>query len=532
MTFARPGAVMNLRIPSLILLVLPFPSAIRSAPLTVEAGQTHTLNEDLILNGDDVLEIRGTMDKPCVLAGNRHRIRTGAKWTGSLRITHCTIRDLGGLPLRTADNLIKGPGEPGFDLKAAGKGRIVIEHCTLDACSALHFQTDETSTVSFRHNTVLETAVVAISKDIANSGDCFTATGNSKAKKFFQGNFIPRGKVVIRGANWLIGGDRDADSNLFIGHRIGIIADGAGTVVRGNYFHLRMPITKEYPYWSQISVFTTGPEVIGEHNIIRDGEWIVRFVEGEFRNNVITDIVDHDLMQNGSNGRIHHNLFLAGTSDHRQGSMGACIMVIYPPKKPGEGIEIFNNVFDGGGRLDVPAIEVAPKAFVKSVRNNVFFNFAHKTQYYKRPQAMIRMIWNDEPEEEKPARLGYADHNLFFNPGVKSPRNYLLSVPSKTERKDAGFGRNDCPRGGRIDEQAEPRFKGPIPKAFPFTEDDIKARKVGVSKMLAFYREAYTPAEGSPLIGAGDPADGEGTNIGAVGSKGSDNDRFGKFGAR
>lgn len=522
---------MKLRTPIVLLsLALLFPPAARAAPLIIEAGQTHTLNEDVILDGGDVLEIRGTAEKPCVLVGNRHRIRSGNKWTGSLRFTHCTIRDLGALPRRTADNLVKGPGDSALDLKVAGKGTIAIEHCTLDACSALHLHTDEASTVSFRHNHVLENAAIAISKDIANSGDCFTATGNSQEKKLFQGNFIPRGKVVIRGANWLVGGDHDADSNLFIGHRIGIIADGTGTVVRGNYFHLRMPITKEYPYWSQISVFTTGSEVIAEHNVIRDGEWIVRFVEGEFRNNVITDIVDHDLMQNGSNGRIHHNLFLAGTSDHRQGSMGACIMVIYPPKKPGEGIEIFNNVFDGGGRLDVPAVEVAPKAFVKSVRNNVFFHFAHKTQYYKRPQAMIRMIWNDEPSEEKPARLGYADYNLFFNPGVKSPRNYLLSVADKTERKDAGFGKSDIPRGGRIDEQADPRFKGPIPKAFPFADDDIKARKVGLSKMLSFYRDAYTPAEGSPLIGTGDPADGEGTNIGVVGSKRTEDDRFGRFG--
>jgi hypothetical protein len=178
----------------------------------------------------------------------------------------------------------------------------------------------------------------------------------------------------------------------------------------------------------------------------------------------------------------------------------------------------------------VPAIEVAPHAFVKSVRNNVFFNFAHKDRYHKRPQAMIRTIWNDEPTAEKPVRLGYADYNLFFNPGVRSPRNYLLSVSGKTERKDAGFGRNDIPRGGRIDDQADPRFQGPIPKAFPFGDDDIRARKVGVSKMLAFYREAYTPTAGSPLIGAGDPADGEATNIGAVGSsKRSSEDRFGRF---
>src|SRR5262245_35180598 len=189
----------------------------------------------------------------------------------------------------------------------------------------------------------------------------------------------------------------------------------------------------------------------------------------------------------------------------------------------------FNNVFDGGGRLDVPAIEVAPQAFVKSVRNNVFFNFAHKDRYYKRSQAMIRTIWNDEPTEEKPARLGYADYNLFFNPGARSRRNYLLSVSGETERKDAGFARNDIPRGGRMDDQADPRFQGPIPRAFPYADDAIKARKIGVSKMLAFYREAYTPATGSPLMGAGDPTEGK-EKLGAVGAKRSGEDRFGRFG--
>jgi hypothetical protein len=507
------------------------PSA-RGDSLVVEAGQTHSLNGDIVLDSADTLQIRGTPEKPCTLIGNRHRIYTGPTWTGSLAIAHTTIRDLGGLPIRTADGLVSGPGLPALDLKVGGMGSVRIEHCMLDAFSGIRLQTDGASTASFRHNTVLENSVVAISKDVGNSGDFFTATGNSRERKFFQGNSIPRGKVVFRAPNWLVGGDAAADGNLFIGYRIGIVADGEGTVVRGNYFHLRMPITKEFPYWSQISVFTTGKDVVGEHNVIRDGEWIVRFVEGEFRYNLISDIVDHDLMQNGSNGRIHHNLFLAGTSDHRHGSMAACIAVIYPPKSPGDGIEIFNNVFDGGGRLDVPAIEVSPRAFVKSVRNNVFYNFAHKGKYFKRPQAMIRMSWNDEPAEEKPPRLGHADFNLFYSPAVKAPRNYLLSVPGKRERMDDGFGRNDIPRGGKIDDQVDPRFVGPLPKAFPFADDEIKARKVSVARILATYRAAYTPAPGSPLIGAGDPADGAGTNIGAVGcAQPSEVDRFGRLGA-
>jgi hypothetical protein len=507
-----------------------FASQLHAGTKAIGAGETLQLQEDLVLAGDDVLEIKGTADRPCTLIGNQHRIRSDAKWTGSLKIAHCTIQKLGEPAKRAGNGQITGPGAAAFDLKATGKGGIVIEHCTFDACAAIHLQNDDVSTASFRNNTVLESSVVAITKNIENSGPAFVARGNSKERKLFQGNFIPRGKIVFQAPNWLIGGDRDADSNLLIGWRIGIEAHGDGSVVRGNYFHLRMPINAEFPHWSQVSVFTTGKNVIGEHNVIRDGEWIVRFVEGEFRYNIISDIIDHDLMQTGSYGRIHHNLFLAGVSDSRQGSMSACIAVVYPPKNPGEGIEVFNNVFDGGGRLDVPGIEVAPKGFVKSVRNNVFFNFAHKEKYYKLPQAMIRTIWNDEPTEEKPARLGYADYNLFHNPGVKAPRNYLLSVAGKVERQDAGFGKHDIPVGGAKDAQADPKFKGPIEK-FPFSNDDIRARKVTISQILAAYREAYTPADGSPLIGAGDPADGEGNFIGAIGAgKNPPHDRFGHFG--
>lgn len=517
-----------------LVVFLTVPTTSFPASIVVEAGQTHALTDDLVLDGNDTLEVRGSADKPCVFEGKRHSIRSSPKWTGSLKITHCTIRELGGTPKLSDEGLVRGPGANAIDLKIGGKGTVVIEDCKFDACSGIRLQTDDASSATFRNNTVLESSVVAMSKDIANSGDSFTASGNSKERKLFQGNFIPRGKAFFKAPNWLIGGDTDADSNIFIGLRIGIRADGAGTIVRGNYFHLRMPITKEYPYWSQISTFTTGREAIGEHNVIRDGEWIVRMIEGEFRYNLISDIVDHDLMQTGSYGRIHHNIFAAGTSDHRHGSMSACIAVVYPPKNPGDGIEVFNNVFDGGARLNVPGIEVCPKGFVKSVRNNVFFNFAHSEKYFKRPQAMIRMIWNDEPAEEKPARLGYADYNLFYNPDSKGKRNYLLSVEGKTERKDAGFGLNDIPRGGKIDEQADPKFKGPLPKSFPFTDEDVKARKVGVSKILAHYRDAYSPGEGSPLIGAGDPADGAGTNIGVIGSttKPSEQDRFGRFGTK
>src|SRR5262245_57171482 len=503
-----------------------------NADHTVESGETFVLKEDLFLTGNDVLDIKGTADRRCTLVGNGHRIRSQDQWTGSVRIRHCDVRGLGA-PARLSDDRTRIAAEfPALDLTVSGKGMVLVEHCVVDESAAIHVRNDGESTTTFRGNTIRENTLARADKDIDKSLPCFVGRGSSPARKLFQGNHIYRSQARFSAPNWLVGGDTDADSNICIGIRVGLFAEGEGTVVRGNYLHLRMPITKEFPYYSQVSTFSTSKGALAEHNVIRDGEWIVRFVEGEYRYNVVTDIIDHDLMQNGSTGRIHHNLFLAGRSDSRPGSMFGCIAVIYPPKKGSEGIEIFNNVFDGGGWMNVPAVEVAPGAFVKSLRNNVFYNFVHKDRYYKGPQGMIRAAWNDDSADKKPPRLGYADYNLFFSPKAQVRRNYLLSVADKVERQDAGFGRNDVPRGGKVDEQADPKFKGPVPAAFPFSDDDVKSGKVTVSKILAFYREAYSPGADSPLVGAGDPADGEGTNIGAVGARGkSAADRFGRFGS-
>src|SRR5262249_32071371 len=130
-----------------------------------------------------------------------------------------------------------------------------------------------------------------------------------------------------------------------------------------------------------------------------------------------------------------------------------------------------------------------------------------------------------------PARLGYADYNLFFNADANARRNYGLRVDGKTERTDAGFGKHDVPAGGAKDAQADPKFKGPIPKAFPFADADIRAGKETGARIPANYGDVYSPAEGSPLVGAGDPADGPGSFIGAVGpGKDAPNDHFGRPG--
>jgi ferric-dicitrate binding protein FerR (iron transport regulator) len=483
--------------------------------VVVKAGETLALTEDLVLAGDDSLDVQGTASSRCAIEGNRHRIRTSGAWTGRLRISSCDLRELGPLATFTKEGRPAGPSHA-IDLAASGDAEILIEACVFAASSSVQLKLDGRSTARVVGNLSKEDSVVWVDKAVEKSAPFFASTGTSAAPKFFQGNRIYRSQVQITGRNWTIGGEKDAESNLIIGLRAGLFATGEGTVVRGNYLHVLMPRTPEYPYWSQVATFTSAKGALAEHNVIRDGEWIVQFVEGEFRHNLICDINDHNLLRNASTGRIHHNIFVAGKPEHPPGSMSACIFIVYAPRAGEQGAEIFNNTFDAGGTMNVPGVEVNPGGFVKSLRNNVFYNFGHQEKYMSSAQAMIRPAWTEPLTEPPPDRLGYADYNLFYSPLAKTKKVYALGVAGKTARRDPGFGRNDVPRGGALDEQVDPRFRGPIPAVFAFADDDIKAGRVTVSRILEFYRAAYAPAPGSPLVDAGDPADGEGTDIGAV----------------
>jgi hypothetical protein len=514
------------------------PAASSRKPRTIAAGTTLSLDGDLLLSDDDVLEINGTAEKPCTLVGNGHQLKTKGKWTGHVRATHCAFKQLG-KPQRVIkvpnpgnwpSFKIEDPDVPAIAMTGEGEAKWAFDNCVFDQCSFLVFTAHGQSTLDFRNNTVLANALFPVSEQPATSRPCIDLSGSSTAKKVFQGNRIYKGECWFQSPNVMVGGDRDDQSNIVIGLRAKIRASGRGTVVRGNYVHVLMPgpgVPPHFAYWSQVSTFDPG-DTLAEHNVIRDGEWIVRFVEGEFRYNLICDIADHNLCQNGSIGKIHHNIFFGSKPDHVQGSMGGCISVVYKPKTPDGGIEIYNNTFDGCGWLPVPVVEVGKDGFVKTFRNNVAFNFALGEKYGKAPAAMIRPSFFEEFSTPLPDRLGYADYNLFSNPKSKSKARYALGVAGKTLRKDAGFARNDVSRGGAVDEQVDPQFSGPLPTAFPFDDEDIKSGKVTVSAMLAWFRAAYTPAGRSPLIDAGDPADGEGADIGAVGAgKPHKDDRFG-----
>ena len=300
------------------------------------------------------------------------------------------------------------------------------------------------------------------------------------------------------------------------------------TDAHGNYIHTDIPSFR-YSQVHTLSVVSPTPGLVVEHNILRHGQWVVRVESpGEFPLILVLDADMHNFIigPTGAHSHIHHNIFARYcTVDPNLNS------TINLPYK-GEDIEIFNNTFDGGGKGDlarpwrVPAIEVGGRRFLANLRNNAFVR--HPTKFHN-GTATIRPGFTEKRTLPGPARLGYADYNLFDNPDAAEKINYALSVEGKTERVDAGFGLHDVPAKGAKNEQAAARFKGPLPTKFPFDDDDIRARKVTVAQILAHYRDAYSPAAGSPLVGAGDPADGPGSYIGAVGGgDGTPADCFGR----
>jgi hypothetical protein len=269
-------------------------------------------------------------------------------------------------------------------------------------------------------------------------------------------------------------------------------------------------------------------DALAEHNVLRHGSWVVRGFGGELRYNAILDADNSNwLEQPFENTKVHHNLFLMCAPPSGTEGVQAGITLV---NARASGIEIFNNTLDGGGpsmRITGAAVSVVDGCFLDSLRSNAIFGFPLTRNDHG--EAAIRP-GVQEGIDPPAQRLGYADYNLFYNPDAGTQRNYALAVAKHVLRMDAGFALHDATAGGPIDEQVEPKLAGASSECFPFSDDEIKAGSVTVSQLLAGWRAAYTPRAGSPLVGTGDPADGAGNSIGAVGDGTQSADRFGTFG--
>lgn len=455
-------------------------------------GPVVNLTKDLVLAGDTDFELIGTpAARARLVSSNGSRIKSEPGWTGRFVIRHADVVGLG------KHNI------PALEVAARGTSGIEIANTVFDRTGPVWLGAYDDAGLVFRDNELRPNLLLTVNSEAnyAASRPSMLVIGNSRARKRFQGNNIGVSFVRFdRTSHWLIGGDRDSEGNVLLGVRAGIeIHGGRDITIRGNISSHRYPFG-----WSQGLNLAFERECSGvliEHNVFRNGSWMIQNLPGEFRYNLLVDNINEAFLRYSSkDSRFHHNI-LVNTAFQR-------------PYVPSGGVVFANGAFYantvdvGGAKLgwfDYPFIASDAKHKLASVRNNVFTGFAYRRQ--------TEVVATGATES--------ADHNCFYNPDTTALVPY----------GDTGFGVNDCGSGASTD----PRFAHPRALPFPISDGDLWRRRITVSQILALYRGMYTPAPGSPLIDAGDPRDDTGgarnTDIGAVGAGAPHpDDRFGRFG--
>lgn len=429
------------------------------------------------------------------------------------------------------DSMVTGLGTAASDGIDGTATSLDIEGSVFEATGALNLTVTGGATI--RNNEFRANNLLTFESSDPDAAPILTLSGKTAATKLFQGNRLGAGRLVFYDtSHWLIGGDGDAQTNILIGPRATINLTGGSDnmTVRGNYDH--------HNYrggWSQgfnLVSSQAGSGILVEHNLFRGSSWPVQDVSGEFRYNLIYGY-GHTWLRSGNDGAlIHHNVFAPeeGGGELDQG------IWFYSGET---GIQIYNNTFDGGGNsvsnngaggefpFAGPVVEVNNNSHVASLRNNLMTY----TRDYENSAGTAHVIGDA-------ATFGTIDYNAFYSPDNSTHDNY--DIAGVTEGVTPGFAAHDVSGSGAVGVKDGQLAGAPFaaPRIYPYAsvvdESAVWNRTQTLSTILAAFRARYTPAAGSPLIDAGDPADndafGRRTDIGAIDRGGHGLDRFGKFG--
>ena len=424
-----------------------------------------------------------------VVVGNGHSVTA----SGSLVIRNSLVTGLSGLSGSVSDAAIEGSifEDTGPLNLTLGSGNVAIRNNEFRANNRLKFQASNPA-VPF----------------------IITLRGSGTNLKVFQGNRVGAGQSSFGGQNWLVGGDTDDQSNVFIGPRCVLNIGASRTVVRGNYSHhnYRGAWSQGFNFYYQ----GAGSDVLTEHNFIRDSSWPLQYLAGEFRYNVVYGYGHTWIRTTASNATIHHNLFTPGGD----GGLDAGVQCY-----GGEsGLRIYNNTFDGGGAygdFSNATIDMSGGSQVASFRNNLV-TFSRNAS--SGSPGAVRLKGGS-------GAYAYADYNAFYSPDNSNKTNYDFSGAGVHDASDAPNGQLAANpfAGARVVTDGSRNIESLIDEAA------IWQGTQKVSQVLAIFRSRYAPKAGSPVVDAGDPQDddssGRRADIGAIDLGGHDQDKFGKFGA-
>ena len=476
-----------------------------AADVIIQPGAP-SLSANVLLTGADSLKAVGGGTR-FALDAHGFGIATAPDWTGTIQIADCDIVNLG-----TSTTLA-------IDVHAGAGATFDVERTTFATSGGIGIQATGDIAFKFSNNTIQSNSVVGA----AQPSFRFGGTSGS-IPKLFQGNRILRSWVEIQnGGNWQVGGASAVEGNIIVGPQAGLRIDAiavSAVVVRGNYIHAT-PASEGAVEHEALDAQGDGTLVV-EHNVVRGGNGVVgTFAGGELRYNLLGDPSGGAWVVIGSDAgaRVHHNIFVRNTHPAQKVTG---VSVVAPATNPNS--SVYNNTIDGSGTCygaTSRAVSVDENAFLQSLRNNAIFAFpsddgpTNTALVGPGRTATGALGMKGDPG---PARLGYADFNLFYNLGAATLDNYGLSVPNLDERRAAGFALGDPYAEDAKDQQVDPGLARPAPGVFPFDDGQVVSAQVNVCQILAFYRTAYTPGPKSPLIDKGDPMDGSGTDIGAVGA--------------
>jgi hypothetical protein len=450
-------------------------------PITihVDAMPSHSgtvaLTQDLVLSGSTDLD---WSDKTVI--GNGFKVTSTAGWSGRVNIQNSFVHGLGGFNV------------PGIDV--ATSGSLSIQGSTFEATGAMRFGAQGSAAITVKNNELRSNNLFNYSSDNPSVPVILELDASASGAKLVQGNRIGAGMLLINGGDgWQIGGVAAGEGNIFMGPRAVLqITDSSNDEVQGNYMlhDYHGGFSQGFNLWL---VGSSGHE-LAEHNVILGGSWPVQNFGGEFRYNMVVDS-GHTFWRGSVNGTlIHHNLFVHATGTNTQ--YDAAIQVY-----GGEsGLVIYNNTFDVGGStgdFDAPAFSIGAGSLFQSIRNNLFTNFSD----IKASNGHAFVSTADGTVSAP--RVSSADYNAFYNPLAPSSIRYLSGIVQNAP--------------GAHDVQADPRLSGANEIPFKISQGCIWLGQDTTGRVLSHYRDLYRPAAGSPLINAGNPADGAGTAIGVIG---------------
>jgi hypothetical protein len=439
-------------------------------------GGTVVLDDNVVLGGATALD---WTDK--LVIGNGFRITSASGYSGNVTIHGSTITGLGGF---TAT---------GLDVTTSGN--VSIQNSTFEATGAMRLAGTGGASIVVRNNELRANNLITYQANNPDVPVMLELSGTTTGARVVQGNRIGAGILRFGGNGWQIGGLAQGEGNILIGVRAVLhLVNSSNDTIQGNYLHhdYHGGFSQGFNIWLEGS---SDNELI-EHNVIRGGSWPVQSAGGEFRYNLVIDS-GHTFWRSARNNvRIHHNVFANASGPNTGYDAGISTF-------SGEsGLRVYNNTFDMGGTVggfDGPGIRIGAGSTFTSIRNNLFTQFVNISTQWGR--AVI-----SAPEGQvSSARVTSADYNAFFSPNGSANIRYLPNIVSNTP--------------GNHDVQANPLLAGASASEVPYriSEGCLWLKDCTTGQVLSHYREVYRPTAASPLIDAGDPADGVGTAIGAVG---------------